>query len=406
MSNYTAIATVTAALQQVLQTPVGNAVTLANVGFNRPDPTNTTAPLVNIYLYQVTANASYRNADLPTRRADGTLVKRPQAALDLHYLFTFHGDDMKLEPQLLLGAVVTTLTSQPLLSSDAITAAEKHFASLAGSGLENQIERVKFTPTALSLEEFSKLWSAFFQVEYSLSVAYQASVVLMESSDIPQEAPPVLARNLYVIPFQSPNISQVISQAGATQPITAASTLLIQGQQLRGLNTFILIESQEFTPATMTDTQLTLPVPASLHAGLKAVQVLQKIPMGAGAPPPLHRGVESNVAPFLLRPAIQPPTVTPAVAPATGSNITFTVTPNIGVGQRAVMLLTPLPGSPLPGYVSLPTVAAADSNQVTINVNNVHAGKYLVRLQVDGAESLLTFDSGTNQFTNPTVTLP
>src|SRR5215469_16285087 len=167
MSNFLAIATVTAALQQILQTPVGNAVALAQVGFNRPDPTNTTAPLVNIYLYQITPNAAYRNADLPTRRADGSLVQRPQAALDLHYLFTFHGDDSKLEPQRLMGAVVTTLHSQPLLLPSAINAATTHFTFLAGSRLENQIERVKFTPTALSLEEFSKLWSAFFHVEYN-----------------------------------------------------------------------------------------------------------------------------------------------------------------------------------------------------------------------------------------------
>jgi hypothetical protein len=412
MSNYQAIAAVTAALQQILQPPVANAVTHATVGFNRPDPTNTTAPLVNIYLYQVTPNAAYRNADLPTRRPDGSLAHRPQAALDLHYLFTFHGDDGKLEPQLLLGAVVTTLTAQPLLSTGAITAGGNHIGltgavtGISGSGLENQIERVKFTPMALSLEEFSKLWSAFFQVEYNLSVAYQASVVLMESRDIPQQAPPVLARKLYVVPFRSPAIDQVISQAGANQPITAVSTLLIQGQQLLAPNTFVLIENQEFQVTPASDTQITLPVPGSIHAGVKGVQVLQKVAMGLGSPAPLHRGVESNAAAFVLRPTIQPPTVGPAVPPATGTAVTFTVTPNIGVGQRAVMVLNPQPGSPLQGYISLPAVAAADSSQVTINVNDVPTGTYLVRLQIDGAESLLAFDSGTNQFTGPTVSMP
>src|SRR5215469_8408199 len=117
MSNFLAIATVTAALQQILQTPVGNAVAPAQVGFNRPDPTNTTAPVVNIYLYQVTPNAAYRNADLPTRRSDGIVVQKPQVALDLHYLFTFHGNDSKFEPQLMLGAVVSTLQAKPVISS-------------------------------------------------------------------------------------------------------------------------------------------------------------------------------------------------------------------------------------------------------------------------------------------------
>src|SRR5579863_1791920 len=162
MSNYLAIATVSAALQQVLIGPVGQAVSGASVGFNRPDPTAVTTPLVNIFLYQITPNAAFRNADLPTRRSDGTLVQRPQAAFDLHYLLTFHGDDTKLQPQLLMGAVVTTLHSQPLLSpqniQSAITSGQFNGA-LTSSDLGGQVERVKFTPSALSLEEFSKLWS-------------------------------------------------------------------------------------------------------------------------------------------------------------------------------------------------------------------------------------------------------
>ena len=163
----------------------------------------------------MTPNAAFRNVDLPTRRGDGTLVKKPLTALDLHYLFTFIGSDDKLEPQRMLGAVASALDAQPLLSAQNIQSAitSPQFSSfLSTSDLANQVERVRFTPTALSLEEFTKLWSAFFQVEYSLSAAYQASVVLIESSDTPQEALPVQARNLYVLPFQEPVITQVISK--------------------------------------------------------------------------------------------------------------------------------------------------------------------------------------------------
>ena len=403
MSNFLALATVTAALQQVLLSPVSQAVGSATVGFSRPDPSNPTTPLVNIFLYQITPNAAYRNADLPTRRSDGSVSQRPQAAFDLHYLFTFHGNDAQLEPQRLLGAVVTALHAQPLLSKANITSAVSNFGFLAGSGLENQVERIKFTPTALSLEEFSKLWSVFFQVEYSLSAVYQASVVLMESSDVPQEAPPVVARNLFVVPFQSPYISQVISQAGAEQPVTAGSTLLIQGRQLRGQSTLLLIEGQEFTPTTVSDTQITLPVPSGIHAGVQGVQVLQKISMGT--PPVPHRGQESNVAPFVLRPTIQTATAS-ALPPPGGTAVTLTLSPNIGVGQRAVLLLNNVTASPSTAFTSLPVVATADSNLVTINIANVPAGNYLVRVQVDGAESPLTVNPVTGQFTGPTVVMP
>jgi hypothetical protein len=402
MSNYLAIATVTAALQQVLHTPVKDAVGSAIVGFNRPDAGTATTPLVNIFLYQITPNAAYRNADLPTRRSDGSLSQRPQAAYDLHYLFTFHGDDGQLEPQRLLGAVATTLHSQPLLSTDNIKKAADSFSFLAGSGLDSQIERVRFTPTALSLEEFSKLWSVFFQVEYSLSAVYQASVVLMESSDTPVPAPPVIQPNLYVVPFRSPYISQIVSQDG--KPITSASTILIQGTHLMNSNTFVFLEGQELSPTAISDTQLTLPIPAILHAGVKALQVLQKIDMGT--PATIHRGFESNVAPFVLHPKVQSATAVAAPTPPGGTNVTLTLTPNIGIGQRAVLLLNDVASATPTSFSSPAVVSTADANQIVINIANVPTGTYLVRAQVDGAESLLTVNTVTNLLEGPTVAMP
>jgi hypothetical protein len=407
MSNQLAIATVSAALQQVLLTPVSQAVGNATVGFSRPDASNPTTPLVNIFLYQVTPNAAYRNADLPTRRSDGTLSQRPQAALDLHYLFTFHGNDAQLEPQRLLGAVVLTLHAQPLISTQNITSAVQTFGFLAGSGLDSQIERVKFTPTALSLEEFSKLWSVFFQVEYSLSTAYQASVVLIESDVTPQQAPPVIVPNLYVVPFRWPRIDQVISQAGAGQPIVTGTTALIQGQQLLGQSTLVLMEGQELTPTSVTDTQITLQVPTGVHAGVQGLQVLQKISMGTPSVP--HRGFESNVAPFVLHPTltVNSATLDPASSAATKiTDVTINLVPNIGIGQRAVLVLNNVTNSPPTSYASLSAVSSADTNQIALKIENVPTGNYLARVQIDGAESLLTVDPDTKQFTGPTVAMP
>ncbi len=399
MSNFLAIATVTAALKQVLLLPVKDAVGGSDVGFSRPDATNTTTALVNIYLYQITPNTAYRNADLPTRRSDGSLAQRPQAAFDLHYLFTFHGDDSKLEPQRLLGAVTTTLHAQPLLSTDNINAAVSSFGFLAGSGLDSQIERIRFTPTALSLEEFSKLWSVFFQVEYSLSAAYHASVVLMESDDTPTPAPPVLARNLYVVPLNTPYINQVVSQDG--KPITSSSTILVQGTHLRNVNTSLLIEDQQFTPTVISDTQLTLPIPSTLHAGVKGVQVLQ--PMDMGTPATTHNGFESNIAPFVLCPTVSSAT---AVAATPGTNVTVNLVPNIGIGQRAVLLLDNVSVTPRQAYASPAVVSSADASSIVINITNVPSGTYLVRVQVDGAESPLTVNTVTHLLDGPTVVMP
>ncbi|MGA3169198.1 MAG: DUF4255 domain-containing protein [Terriglobia bacterium] len=406
MSNYLAIATVTAALQQVLQGAVENAVAGATVGFSRPEGTGAGqgAPLVNIYLYQVTPNAAYRNADLPTRRSDGTMVQKPQAALDLHYLFTFHGDDDKLEPQRMLGAVASTLQAQPLLSSQNIQAAltSPQFSSvLAGSNLESQAERVRFTPTALSLEEFSKLWSVFFQVEYSLSAAYQASLVLIESDDTPQEALPVQARNVYVMPFRQPAISQVIPQSGAGQPILPTSTLIIQGSRLLGDITVVRLGNLVVTPPTVTDKAIILPVPAGLPAGVQGLQVIQKVQIGT--PPKPHAGFESNVAAFVLHPVITPQTVT-------STQISVKVAPTAQQDQRVTLLLneatTPPPPAPAAYAFSLPPLAN-DTNTLIFTISNVQGGNttYFIRVTVDGAESPLDLDPSSATF-GPTVTIP
>jgi hypothetical protein len=306
-----------------------------------------------------------------------------------------------LEPQRLLGAVATALNAQPLLSKQNIVNATSHFSFLSKSNLADQIERIKFTPTSLSLEEFSKLWSVFFQIEYSLSAAFQASVVLMESDDTPREALPVLARNLYVSTFRSPNIDRVISQAGPDAPIAAGSTLLIQGQQLRGGDaTLVMLEGQERIPTAVTDTLITLPLPTNVHAGVQGLQVVQKKNMGT--PPTAHRGFESNVAPFVLRPTIG---VTSAVASVSGgTDVVLNLTPNIGIGQRAVLMLDNLPGDPVRSFMSPPVVSAVDSSQVIINIHGVPTGKYLVRVQIDGAESLLATTA--NLFSGPQVTMP
>src|ERR1051326_8249061 len=111
MSNYLAIATVTATLQRVLQAVIGGDVPGATATTVRPDASGQGLPPVgvNIFLYQVTPNAALRNADLPTRNASGQAGQRPVAALDLHYLMSFYGADKQLEPQRVLGSVVRTL---------------------------------------------------------------------------------------------------------------------------------------------------------------------------------------------------------------------------------------------------------------------------------------------------------
>ncbi len=419
MSNFLAIATVTATLSRVLQAAAGADVPGAAVTTVRPEATGngTSPPGVNLYLYQVTPNADWRNADLPTRNAGGELVQRPRVALDLHYLLTFYGDENQLEPQKVLGSIVRTLNARPVLTRQAIRDAVIAEPVLAGADLADEIELVKFTPIPLSLEELSKLWSVFFQVPYTLSLAYQGTVVFIESEDTPRTVLPVRQRNLHVRPFRQPVIEEAVSQAGANQPIVVGSTLLVRGRQLLGDDTQLCIAGIDLPPQESTDRQLSLPLaeppfPAdSLRPGVQGVQVVHRLLLGD--PPTPHRGFESNVAPFVLHPTI----TNLVIADLTGSggdprsaDLSVTLSPRIGRQQRVVLLLSEMAGTGQ-AYSFFAEPRNADSDTVKIPIHGVRAGNYLVRIQVDGAESILEVDEDPgsptfNQYIDPKVTIP
>jgi hypothetical protein len=264
MSNHYAIATVTATLQQLLDRAVGLDVTGATATIVSPDgpTTGLPAPGVNVFLYQVTPNAAVRNQDLPTRRADGAVVQRPRVGIDLNFLLTFYGKDDEFEPQRVLGSVVRTLHAKPVLTRGQIQQALNAFPVLAPSTLASDVELVKFTQLPLTLEELSKLWSVFFQTRYHLSVAYQGTVVQIES-DAPFASPlPVRLRNLYVETFREPLIEAVAAASGDDDPILAGSQIRIRGRRLAGAGLKVLVDGAPATGVTATDDQVTATLPA------------------------------------------------------------------------------------------------------------------------------------------------
>lgn len=434
MSNYLAIATVSATLSRLLQNNVG-VVSGAKVTTVRPDSVegNIPEPRVNLYAYQVTPNVAMRNNDLQTRRADGSIMQRPQVALDIHYLLSFYGDESKLEPQRLLGITARSLHAQPTLTNKMIRDAigQPEFDFLKTSDLADAMDFVRLTPTALNLEELSKLWSVFFQVRYALSMAYQASFVLIESEDTPRAALPIRGRNLYVIPLRYPMIEQVRSEAGEQQPIVHDSTLILQGRQFRAQDNQKLrvrIGTTEITPTAASDREVSVSLAAipqnnPLRSGLVGVQLVYSLSMGT--PPVPHSGIESNIVGIVLRPTItvDPPQNTSAT---TSNNITFykgqlTVNfqPLVGRRQRVVLLLNEFQANgasnsgrgysfKAPSNNGIQDEAQIEASNITFDFQGVAAGTYLVRVQVDGAESLLTVGDDPNdpRYVEPQMTLP
>ncbi|GGX22609.1 DUF4255 domain-containing protein [Streptomyces chartreusis] len=204
MSNALAIAHVTQALALLLASNVGPEFDEAvKVEPHKPPTEPPDYPTINVFLYQVTPNTSMRNNDLPTRASDGTLVKRPAAALDLHYVISAYGDETTLVGQRLIGSVVRTLHEIPVLPKDVIEETG-HLPHLAGSDLAEATQRVRLTPTVMDIDETSKLWGMLHQTPYALSVVYQATLVLIDGREQPVPAKPVERPEVRVLPFGAP----------------------------------------------------------------------------------------------------------------------------------------------------------------------------------------------------------
>jgi hypothetical protein len=404
VSDFTAIAAVTATLQSTLQENVQADVAGATVTTVRPaEGENTNLPTtgVNVFLYQVSPNAHWRNNDLPARRQDGALVQRPQAAVDLHYLFSFYGGEVALEPQRLLGSTLAFLHSQPLLTRAQIESAVADITRpfLAGSDLAEQVDLVRFAPLALSLEELSRLWSVFFQIKYVLSIAFRASVVLIERQETPDPALPTRAFAVTAQPLRRPAIRRVRAQAGEDRPILAGGAVRVEGDELRAEVLRVDVDGAEVPVDEVFPDALELTLPAGLAAGAHSLQIRHGADL-AGSPEP-HLVFASNVAPFVVQPRITETGGVPDVEVAAGV-VTVGVEPAVGATQLVTLeLLTS--GGVAHTFMAAPRTEDVDA--VEFALEGVAAGDYVFRVRVDGAGSPLETDADGNPI-GPEATVP
>ena len=406
MSNYLAIATVTATLQRILQDTAQVDIEGARVTTVRPDNVGRGIPEtgVNIFLYRV-APLNWRNQDLPGRRSTGELQQRPRIALELNYILTCYGNEVELEPQRLLGSVVRTMHSQPILKPEAIrnTLEDSSFRYLRESDLPEQVELVRFAPLGLSTEDLSKIWSIFFQTPYSLSIAYQASVVLIESEDIPRRALPVREPRLAISP-QKPLITKVTTIDSLTQAwqsvedrvILANSTIKLEGSRLQGNNNLVRIGGIDAIPQAVSDRQMSVDLSSvsnhDLRAGAQGIQVIKRNSQDS-------RINESNLFPIVILPTLQTIAVEEVRSMGEGLyavRVSIAAQPTMGKNQRINLLLNSTTGEREREYVFKISPLEADSHSIITEISPLAPGEYLTRLQVDGVESLLTVDTDEN----------
>jgi len=416
VSNYLAIATVTEALSQFLYRMLSAEIEPGfQVIHQRPPAEPPTQPTVTIFCYQVAPDPQLRNLDAPTRAADGTLLTRPQAALDLHYLISFYGDEATLVPQRMLGAVARSLYEAPTLQiADIQTATTEPF--LIGSDLASSPQRVRFTPTHMELNDLYNLWTALSDTHMVLSLTYQATLVFLDGQQTPVAAgKPVLTRTVRALPGGRPTIGRLLAQppGGAPPvegPVPLGDTLLIQGNGLAADTVWLRIADTDLrvdptAPDTkISDTQLQVPLPDTLPPGVYPVQVLQDVQ--ADPATTLTKVLESNLLAFVRQPGIAGPAGVTAGDPP---RLSIPIDLPVRNTQRAQVLLderTPAVGQRARSYqFTAPYPLGTDPavQAIEIDVPGVEPAVYLVRVQIDGAQSpLITGPAG---FTGPVADL-
>jgi hypothetical protein len=412
VSNSLAIAAVTSTIRYVLDRSlqqshpgaVGGAkvTTLLPQELTSSDVAGTAG--INVFCFQATPNHAWNLTDLPTRRPDGSMVQRPVAALDLHYVLTCYGDERSLEAQRLLGRVVGALAATSVLTRDVVTAAldlydeETETAFLASSDLADEVELVKLAPATLSLEEMSKLWGVL-DTPYLLSQTYLATVVLIAAELTPTVALPVLQRSLAVSPAGPPRLDELATDppGEAAGPgigiVLTGSGLARVGEVRVGPATLV----PDGTPTTQTVRAV---LDDAVPAGVHAVRVRERTTAGPAGAPPSRVVAASNALPLVVRPSV-------AVTGVDDDEVTLTIAPPLQVGQRVTVVLGRLeggaPDDPTALTLGLPPAATPQAT-IAVPRDEIPEGRWLVRVQVDGVDSLPEIVGET--YGAPDLTLP
>ena len=415
MSNFLAVATVTEALRQFISRNLSPELSLpVLVQATRPPTEPPTEPTITIFCYQVAPDPQLRSFDAPTRSPDGTLLAKPRAALDLNYLISFYGDEAQLVPQRMLGIVVRSLYEAPTLQdADIQIAAAQPF--LLGSDLGASPQRVRFTPTHMDIDDLYKLWTMMSQTQMALSLTYQATLVFIEGKQTQSAGKPVLRRTVRALPGGRPTISQVLAQPPGNVPpvdgpVALGDALLIQGYGFAAPTVWLRIADTDVrvdpgVPDTkISDIQLQVPLPDALPPGVYPVQVL--LDVQADQQTTLAKVLQSNVMAFVRQPGIAGPIV---VTPGVTTTLSIPLDMPVRATQRVQLLLDELapPVGQTPRSYQFDAPFPLDTQPtvqtIPIGVPGVAPAVYLVRIQVDGAQSPLT--SGPAGFTGPTVDL-
>lgn len=415
MSNDRSIATVSGVLQARIRSVLSDNG-MGGFGSEVSAPSEGADAGVYLHLFRVVPDVTLQSLDYPTRRADGSVVQRPQLALNLHYQLSFvtSEDNGAFEAERMAGLVLSELHARPILSSAEIEA----FVSglplgdpLRDGNLHEQDHGVRVSMLAMDLEDHSRLWSMLNQSFHALTVGLEVASVLLDDVVTPVVPLPVVRPAITVVPSAPPVVEVAVSSA-REQPIVQlwpggspqTESLVLRGHDLVGARTFVWVGDTELEPAPegRSEDELRLPLDADsgLRPGIFGVRVVHHVDVDPDPGAEVWRdgGSSSTLAVAVV------PTVTPGAVVVDGADrlITVALAPAPSADEAMTLLLD---GAAEEGHFrGVPEPGSIAGSDIQFRVRGLVSGTYRVRVIVAGATSLPSLVGG--EIAGPEVVVP
>ncbi|MEO1349650.1 MAG: DUF4255 domain-containing protein [Cyanobacteria bacterium J06635_15] len=396
MSNSLAIATVTATLKNIIfagiREELGNG-TITTKSLERARDTQE-GNQINLCLYHAEPNPA-RQGQSKTPHARRGATFKPPLALDLHYLIAAYGQgDQEIASHRLLGRVLNVLHDHSLLNAEEIQAVTQ--GELSTSNLHQQVEQIRIAPLNLAFEDMTQVWR-LLQAEYRPSVAYKVSVVLLDSQEPIQLAPPVLSRaggngRAIVRAHGEPKLHE-IELPHHKNSAEFGDRVMIRGQNFNGDRLRVRLTHPRLAEPWDLDV---LPVQSTGELSFHLPDPTSNIAPAMAGRYELALAIEranytmtTNRLPVTLAPQLL--TLDPQETTQRNFVLTVTCFPLVSPESQVILLFGDR------GMPVLPFSEATDT--LRFQIKNVHPGTYVVRLRVNGADSVpIDFSSRPPQF--------
>ncbi len=180
---FTVIRDVSESLKSFIQDNIDEISNPNRVVFDSPAEVNAGGqPRLSLFLYKVRYNKYWRNE--PRTRVGVNQIQDKPLIMDLMYLMTPFSNNTETE-LIVIEKLLSLFYDNTVLRGD----------QLEGDLIANGNESLRIVPDDLSLDEIEKLWTAFPNRSYRLSIPFIVSPECIPSSRI-NIVPPVIRKDI------------------------------------------------------------------------------------------------------------------------------------------------------------------------------------------------------------------